>query len=119
MLLKYLHITCAVLTALSFSLRGLLMLQDSRLLQTRTAAIAPHVIDAILLLTGLIMLFRYYLNLTDHGWLILKLLLVLVYIVAGMVALKRGRTRMIRSTALVISLAILGSIFYLAIGKPF
>ena len=52
MLFKHLHMTCAMLTLISFAIRGFWMLTDNSLLQRRWVKIAPHIIDTLLLLTA-------------------------------------------------------------------
>ena len=50
-----------------------------------------------------------------HPWLAIKLLAIVVYIVIGSIALKRGRTRGQRVAALVLSLLVLVYIFAVAL----
>ncbi len=120
MLLKHLHMTCAMLTLISFSVRGFWMLTDNSLLQRRWVKIAPHIIDTLLLVTavGLTITISQY-PVTD-AWLTAKLGALIAYIILGTVALKRGKTKAIRTVALILALACWGYIFAVARGKmPF
>jgi len=92
---RNLHIATVVATFALFTLRGIWMMLDSPLLARRWVRIAPHVNDTILLAAGI------YLA-TYHGlpaWLVTKIVLLVAYIVLGMIAIRRGRTKTIRVSA--------------------
>lgn len=99
MIIKDIHVGFAALTFLSFSIRVYWMYNGSMLLQNRVVKIVPHIIDTILLASGLAMAIMYYGAFYRRPWLMWKLLGVVVYIILGTVALKRGRTRAIRIAA--------------------
>lgn len=97
--LKYLHVSCAVLAGAGFVVRGLWMMQGSPMLAQRLVRVLPHVVDTLLLASAIalaLMVDQYPLV---HGWLTAKVVGLLAYIVLGTIALKRGRTRGIRITA--------------------
>ncbi len=94
-----LHITCALISISGFVVRGIWMLRDSPRLRARWVRIAPHVVDTLLLVTGLVMVFRLRLYPGQQPWLTAKLIALVVYIALGMVALKRGRTKARRAWA--------------------
>ena len=97
--LKLLHLGCVVVTASGFVLRGIWMLGESPLVRHPMTRALPHLNDTLLLAAGIGMAvtLRQY-PLVD-GWLTAKLLALLLYIVLGTVALKRGRTKRIRVLA--------------------
>lgn len=99
------HIACAVLSIAGFTLRGVLMLRESPWLHRRFVRIAPHVVDTLLLASAVWL--AWFLGQVPfvHGWITAKILALLAYIVLGTVALKRGRTKGVRSGALVAALA--------------
>ena len=99
MAIKDIHVAFAVLTFCSFSIRVYWMYTGSPLLRNRVVKILPHVIDTILLVSGLYMAVMYYGAFYKRRWLLLKLLGVVIYIILGAVALKAGRTRAIRMYA--------------------
>jgi len=101
LVIKKIHISCAVLTFLSFSLRGYWMITGSPRLRARAARTVPHVIDAVLLTTGITMAVMMYGEFYRQGWLQFKLTALLCYIVLGAVALRYGRTRRLRIASLV------------------
>ncbi|OGT29192.1 MAG: hypothetical protein A2W28_11690 [Gammaproteobacteria bacterium RBG_16_51_14] len=100
LLLKHIHVTCVVLTFISFSVRGLWMLRDSPYLQHHLARTVPHVIDTVLLLSGLTQAVIIYRNLLLQPWLLAKIAALTIYIILGSVALKYGQTKVIRLASL-------------------
>jgi uncharacterized membrane protein SirB2 len=116
-LLKHLHVTCVVLTAGGFLLRGAWMLRGSPLLQHPLTRVLPHVNDTLLLAAGIgmMLLLRQY-PFVD-GWLTAKLLALLAYILLGTIALKRGRTRAIRLGAFGGALLTLGYLVSVALTR--
>lgn len=95
-LLKLAHVSSVVVSGCGFLLRGLWMMQGSPLLQRRWVRVAPHIVDTVLLASALalVILTRQYP--WAHGWVLGKILALLLYITLGMMALRRGRTPAIR-----------------------
>lgn len=116
-LLKTIHVSCALITLCLFCLRGYWMLRRSPRLNQRWVKVVPHLVDTTLLLSagGLVWTLHQYPFV--NAWLTAKLLGVLVYIALGTVALKRGRTRRIRTFALVLALCTFGYIVAVAFTK--
>lgn len=107
MSIKLIHITCALLTIFLFSLRGVWMLVDSPVLQHKLVRISPHVIDSCLFVSGLGMALSLYATFFyTQSWLMAKLLALVLYIVTGSIALKYGKTKKIRTCALIVALVI-------------
>ena len=116
-LLKYLHVICVVLSGAGFVLRGAWMLRGSPLLAQRWVRVLPHVVDTVLLASAIalaLMLEQYPLV---QGWLTAKLIGLVVYIVLGTIALKRGRTRGVRLTALAGALLVFAYVVAVALTK--
>lgn len=118
LLFKYIHIGCAITSFCGFALRGYWMVIDSSLRQHRLAKILPHIIDTVLLASAiaLVIISRQYPWVA--GWVALKIILLLVYIVLGTFALKRGKTRVSRIRHLVAALLAISLIFATALFKP-
>lgn len=89
--MKDLHQFLAILTISGFVLRARWALRSSRLLQHRITRIAPHVIDTLFLATGIILIVQLQLPVLETGWLIAKLVGLIVYIVLGAMTLRPGR----------------------------
>ena len=96
MLVKTLHITCAILTISGFTLRGFWMLRDSTLLTNPWVKVLPHIVDTLLLIAGILLAINIAQYPGTHAWLTAKVLGLLAYIVLGTIALKRGKTKTIR-----------------------
>jgi uncharacterized membrane protein SirB2 len=100
LLLKSIHVGSVLLSFLSFSVRGVWMLQGSAMLQQRMVKVVPHVIDTVLLSSGLSLALLIHQYPFVQGWLTAKILGIVGYIVLGSIALKHGRTRSVRVTSL-------------------
>lgn len=96
--IKQLHILTVLLSGGIFTLRGVLMLAHRPAARHLALRIAAMTVDTILLITALMLvgIIRQYPFV--HSWLTVKVLLLVVYIVLGTMALKRGRTRRIKVT---------------------
>jgi len=104
LLLKHLHVTCVVLSGLSFTLRGWWMLRDSPMLGRRLTRIAPHVIDSTLLGSAITMAVMSGQYPFFQPWLTAKFFGLFAYILLGMMALKRGKTKAIRARFFILAL---------------
>ena len=98
-MLKHIHVTCVALSYSLFFLRGVWMLRDSPLQQRRWVRIAPHTVDSVLLASAIALAWQLGISPLTHLWLATKIAALLLYIVIGTVALKRGRTKPIRLIA--------------------
>ncbi len=115
--IKHIHMLTAVITGVLFLLRGCWMITGSSLLRQRWTRIVPHVNDTVLLASAITMaVWSGQYPLQQH-WLTAKVLLLIAYIVAGTIALKRGKTRPIRITAFILALVCLGYIFKIALTR--
>ncbi len=115
--IKHLHVLLAVITIAGFLLRGLWMMTNSHRLHLRTTRIAPHVIDALLFLAGVVLLVMLSLNPWAEAWLIAKFAGLFVYVLLGTIALRRGRTREIRQVAFVGAIAVFAYVVGVALSK--
>lgn len=115
--IKYLHVGCVVLSGMGFALRGTWMLLDSPWLERRLVRTLPHLVDTLLLASAvnLAVLSRQY-PLVD-AWLSAKLGGLLLYIVCGSMALKRGRSRTGRARFLGLALLAYGYIVSVALTR--
>lgn len=96
---KHLHMGCAALSGSLFLVRGVWMLRASPMLQQRWVRIAPHIIDTALLASALVLVFWSGQYPFAQPWLGAKVCALVLYIVLGTVALKRGRTPQVRALA--------------------
>lgn len=99
LVIKNLHITFVVLSYGLFFLRGIWMLRASPLLHQRWAKILPHVVDTMLLVSAIILAIQLSISPLDAPWLMVKIIALLIYILLGTYAIKRGKTLQIRLLA--------------------
>lgn len=114
-LLKHLHIFLALASGIGFGLRGYMRLVLSRPLAHPMVRIGPHVVDTLLLLSGIALWMQMRFPL--WSWFGLKLLLVVVYIGLGIAAFRQAR----RGPGVILYLAALTvfvSIAVIAVHKP-
>ena len=114
--IKLVHTGAAALSISLFALRGAWMLRSPQRLRQRWVRITPHVIDTVLLASALWLAWQMGAAGTQ-GWLWAKVVALLVYIVLGTLALKRGRTRGVRLVAFAAAIATFGYIVSVAIAK--
>lgn len=106
--LRHVHIGCAILTISLFSFRGLLMMAGSRLQDSRGLRFLPIAVDTMLLATALMLTTATQQYPFSTGWLTMKVVLLVAYVVLGSIALRRGRTRAVRIVAFVAALCTVG-----------
>ena len=114
-LIKLIHITAVMLSGALFFVRGLGSIYDAPFMQLKIIKIAPHVIDSVLLLAaiGLCIQIQQYPFVDD--WVTVKVLVLVVYIVVGSIAIKRGKTRTQKIIAFVA--AILAFLFMVSVAR--
>jgi uncharacterized membrane protein SirB2 len=114
--IKHIHVGAVALSISLFALRGGWMLWSPEMLRQRWVKVLPHVIDSVLLASALWLAWQLGAAAT-RGWLAAKVIALLVYIVLGTVALRRGRSRWIRGAALIAAMATFGYIVTVALTK--
>lgn len=115
--LKHFHMACALLSGGFFLLRGCWMIAGSALLQRGWVRRAPHVIDTLLLTSAVTLALWSGQYPFVQPWLTAKVLALLLYIVLGSLALKRGKTRAGRLAAFAGALAVFCYIVAVALSK--
>jgi len=94
--LKLIHVSTVGITGLLFLLRFVWMLQGSLARRGRWSRTLPHINDTLLLMSGLGLAWLSHQFPLQANWLSTKLALLLVYVLLGSVALKRGKHMSIR-----------------------
>lgn len=112
--LRHLHITLAVVSVAIFALRGGLMLAGSVRANTAWLRYPSYAVDTSLLTTALILVSIIHQYPFANGWLTMKVALLVVYILLGSVALRRGRSRRIRAAALAAALLTVAFLYTVA-----
>lgn len=102
--IRWVHILAVSLSGSLFALRGLGVLMGMRWPQGAAVRYLSYGIDTVLLTAALMLVTILPGAMFANGWLALKLALVVVYVVLGVFALRRGRTRGQRTLAYVLAL---------------
>ncbi len=113
--IKWVHIMMVISSGSLFLLRGL-MVQAGK---PRIAMAAPvrylsYTIDTTLLTAALMLLTILPGALFANGWLTLKMVLLVAYVVLGTYALKRGRTPRVRTISYLAALATYAAMYGIA-----
>ncbi len=119
MSLKHIHLLSIALSVFLLTLRYILMMMNSSVLHKKWLKITPHIVDTVLLASGITLIFiTGFIPFTPAApWLTEKITCVLVYIALGFIALKLGKTKLIRSIAFFGALGWLYWAAHLAITK--
>lgn len=112
--LRHAHVALAVLSVSLFVMRGSLVLARSPAHDPAWLKYPSYLIDTLLLTAALMLttVIQQYPFATD--WLTMKVVLLVVYVVLGSIALKRGRTRAARAAAFVAALVTVAFLFSVA-----
>jgi uncharacterized membrane protein SirB2 len=117
LILKNLHVGAVAVSFSLFVLRGLWMLGAPHRLQTRWVRIVPHVVDTLLLASAIALAVLTVQYPFSQPWLTAKVLGLFVYILLGMVALRRGPTLGRRALAWLSALAVFAYIVVVALTR--
>ena len=105
--IKWVHIASIIASGLLFLFRGsLVMAGRERIAMLSPLRFLSYGVDTVLLSAALMLLTILPHAMYANGWLTLKLVLVVIYVVLGSLALKRGRTAGMRAGAFVAALAV-------------
>lgn len=116
LLLKHLHITAAYASLAFFVLRAIWSFNGAQVLHARWVKVIPHIIDTALLALGVSL--AVILNFWPlPPWLSAKITALVIYIVLGTVAIKRGRTPTTRAMAAVAAVGVFGYMLGTAIQR--
>ena len=97
--IRTLHMSCAFASIVLFVTRHVLNLRGVAWRNWRTLRILPHVIDTVLLASAIVLVFMIHQYPFVNGWLTVKVIALVAYIILGSFALKRGRTQGARRIA--------------------
>lgn len=117
LIIKVVHIVCAVLSISGFVLRGIWLIRSSAMLHNRWLKRLPHIVDTLLLVSALILVYQTAQYPFVQPWLTTKVLLLLLYILLGMVALRWGKSRRLRIGAWLLAVMVFLYIVSVALSK--
>lgn len=116
-LLKMLHIALALVSGLGFALRGFIRLVLQQPLAHPLVRFGPHIVDTLLLASGVALWLLLGLSPLEAGWFGLKMLLVVVYIAFGITAFRLHHPG-IAVLVYLLALGVFLSVAWLALFKP-
>ncbi|RYY74732.1 MAG: regulator SirB [Gammaproteobacteria bacterium] len=87
-ILKHSHLTALALSFLLFFVRGYLMMRESALSKHRALLIAPHIINLLLIGTGISLAVFLHMSPGSQPWLAVKLIALVFYIALGILTFK-------------------------------
>ncbi len=108
------HIGLVVTSGSLFALRGLATLAGAQWPRMAPLRYASYLIDTALLSAAILLLVMLRLNPFTEPWLAVKLALLPVYVVLGVMALRRARSLRSRIVYFVAALACFGSMYSIA-----
>lgn len=114
-MIKSIHMLFILLSVGSFITRIMLAEFKPDILRAKVLKIAPHVIDTILLLSGITLVFQGNWMAGEYGWIMTKLVMLIAYIGFGVMAMRS--TGIKRWGAFVLALACFGYIISVAVTK--
>jgi len=87
-MIKLIHFTFILTSVISFSARFVLSFFKPEMLQNKFIKIAPHVIDTVLLISGVALVLQGGWLEGEFGWIVSKLTLLAGYIIFGVIAMR-------------------------------
>jgi uncharacterized membrane protein SirB2 len=87
---KHIHLLFVALIVVSFVLRVLAAEYRPAVLQKKWLAIAPHALQGLVLLTGIVLVVQGNWLAGDYGWLVAKVLALVAFIAMGLMAMRES-----------------------------
>ena len=112
--IKWVHIAAVLCSGALFALRGAVMLAGARWYMAAPLRYLSYTIDTVLLTAALMLATILHQYPFVHAWLTTKVVLLVVYVILGSYALKRGATRIVRVRAYFAALLVFGFIISVA-----
>lgn len=118
MAIKHAHMMFALISITLFILRAWLAVPSPARIKSKVLKILPHIIDTLLLGLGVwLAVLTKQIPFDNSPWLTAKVIGLVLYIVVGTIAIKRGKTRGQRLIATLASIAIFAYIYGAAVSK--
>lgn len=117
MAVKHIHLTLIAVSVLFFITRYVWVMTNSGMMQKKWVKIAPHVIDSMLLVSALVLcvIISQYPFMT--GWLTEKFIGLVLYIGFGLLALKLGKDKKVKTVGFIFAVATIAFMGKLAVTK--
>ena len=112
--IKQFHILLALLSGAIFALRGAFALAGMRWPQALPVKWLSYTIDTCLLTAALMLLTILPWAMFANGWLLTKIVLIVVYVVLGVFAMRPGRRQRTRALCYAVALLVFAAIYGIA-----
>ena len=112
--IKQLHIFVALLSGSLFAVRGAFALAGARWPQALPVKWLSYAVDTTLLTAAMMLLTILPGAMFANGWLLAKIVLIVVYVVLGVLAMRRGRPQRTRAICYVAALLVFATIYGIA-----
>ena len=112
--IKWVHVAAVLMSGALFTLRGLALHAGARWPMATPLRYLSYTIDTVLLTAALMLVTILHQYPFVHGWLTVKVVLLVPYVLLGTYALKRGRTRAARIACWLAASAVYGLIISVA-----
>ena len=118
MALKHAHMMFALISIVLFMLRAWLAVPSPARIKSKVLKVLPHIIDTLLLILGVwLAVMMKYNPMGNSPWLAAKIIGVVLYIIVGTIAIKRGKTARQRLIATLAAIVIFAYIYGAAMTK--
>jgi uncharacterized membrane protein SirB2 len=87
-ILKHIHLTALAISFFLFFIRGYLMMRESNASKHRAFLIAPHIVNLLLIGSGIALAVVMHFNPANQPWLVVKLTALVIYIALGILTFK-------------------------------
>ncbi|WP_427982910.1 SirB2 family protein [Agarivorans sp.] len=114
---KHLHMSLAMLSILGFMFRWILALLGSPLLNKTWLKVLPHIVDTALLVAAIALCMMLQQYPFVEAWLTTKVVLLVLYIVLGIFALKRAPNQWVRLFAGMAAIAVFAQLLAVAFSR--
>ena len=112
--IKQFHILLALLSGAIFALRGAFALAGMHWPQALPVKWLSYTIDTCLLTAALMLLTILPWAMFANGWLLTKIVLIVVYVVLGVFAMRPGRRQRTRALCYAVALLVFATIYGIA-----
>ena len=113
--IKWVHIAAVIASGALFALRGIAVQFGASWAMAAPLRYLSYTIDTVLLTAAMMLVTIVHQYPFVQGWLTVKVCLLVVYVVLGTFALKRGRTPRTRLTCFIAALGVYGFIASVAV----
>jgi len=114
LIIKKLHMYIALTSGSFFILRWMLLMFNLKCANNKYIRYASYLIDSLLLSLAIYLIYILPKTYFNNGWIYLKILLVINYIILGSFAIKRAKTKINKIICFILAILIFSQIYFIA-----